>query len=137
MKPISLLPALLLTLGAHAWAQNTPSQAPPKLDKIEEFSEDAVNIKSNQSQQGTQITDRRDNSGNIVETTVTSGPSTYKVRPAHPAGPPAIGEGPGPALRGAQWNVMEFDIGKKKKAVTEDDSAADAPAPPPAPAVTK
>ncbi|MET0264762.1 MAG: hypothetical protein ABW202_04040 [Duganella sp.] len=130
MKPIfSLLPALLFTLGAHAVAQNTPSQAPPKLDKIEEFSDDAVNIKSNQSQQGTQINDRRDNNGNIVETNVTSGPSTYKVRPVHPAGVGPVGEGPGPAIRGAQWTVMEFGPGKKKKA--EDDSA-DAP-PPPAP----
>jgi hypothetical protein len=131
-----LLPALLLTVGAHAWAQTPPSDKPPKMDKIEEYADDAVNIKSNQSQQGTQITDTRDNNGNLVDTTVKSGASTYKVRPAHPAGSVAA-EGPGPAIRGPQWTLFEF--GNKKKTTEEDDdAAAEVPAPPvPAPAPAK
>lgn len=136
MKRISsLLPVLLLAIGAHAVAQTPPSDKPPKMEKVEEISGDGVNINSSQSQKGTQIKDNRDNNGNLINTTVTAGGSTYTVRPAHPAGAPAVGEGPGPTLRGAQWNVLEFG-GPKKKPV-EDDSATDAGAPPPpaAPAV--
>lgn len=130
MRISSLFTVLLLTLSAQAWAQTPPSDKPPKLEKLEEVSEDAVNVKSNQSQQGTQIQDSRDNNGNLINTTVTSGPSTYTVSPAHPAGPVPVGEGPGPALRGPQWKVFEFG-GPKKKTTPEDDSATDAPAPPP------
>ena len=40
-----LWPALLLTLSAHAaMAQSTPSQAPPKLEKIEEVGDDAITV---------------------------------------------------------------------------------------------
>ncbi|KQQ33738.1 hypothetical protein ASF61_11890 [Duganella sp. Leaf126] len=134
-RTASLLPVLLLTIGAtaHAWAQTPPSDKPPKMEKLEEVTEDGVNIKSNQSQQGTQIKDNRDNNGNLINTTVTAGGSTYTVRPAHPAGPVPVGEGPGPALSGPQWKVFEFG-GPKKKTPVDDDSADEAPAPPPPPA---
>ena len=130
----SLLPVLLLAIGAHAWAQTPPSDKPPKLEKLEEVTEDGVNVRSNQSQQGTQIKDNRDNNGNLINTTVTAGGSTYTVRPAHPAGPVPVGEGPGPTLSGPQWKVLEFG-GPKKKTPVEDDSTTDVP--PPAAPVTK
>jgi len=139
MKRISpLWPALLLMLGAHAaFAQSTPSQAPPKLEKIEDVADDAVTITSKQQQKSeTQISERRDNSGNVVETTVKSGPSTYTLRPSHPAGTALPGDRTGGPLRGAQWTVMEFDLGQKKKKPVEDE-AADTSAPPPPPAVVK
>ena len=128
----SLWPALLLTPGANAFAQSTPSQAPPKLEKIEEVAgDDAVTVTSKQSTQ-TQITEQRDNSGNVTEATVKSGPSTYKLRPNHPVGTALPGDAMGGANRGPQWTVMEFDIGgKKKKKTTDEDAAPDTSAPPP------
>lgn len=136
MKRISpLWPALLLTLSAHtAFAQSTPSQAPPKLEKIEEVADDAVTITSKQQQQKeTQITERRDNNGNPVETTVKSGPSTYTLSHKQPTGTALPGDRTAGPLRGAQWTVMEFDLGQKKKKTVEEDAADNAPpAPPPA-----
>ncbi|MBV7537899.1 hypothetical protein KW842_19185 [Duganella sp. sic0402] len=136
MKRISpLWPALLLTLSAHAaFAQSTPSQAPPKLEKIEDVADDAVTITSKQQQKSeTQISEHRDNSGKVVETTVKSGPSTYTLRPSQPTGTALPGDRTAGPLRGAQWTVMEFDLGQKKKKTAEDETPADnAPPPPPA-----
>ena len=135
MKRISpLWPALLLTLGAHtAFAQSTPSQAPPKLETIEEGSDDAVNVKDKSASEG-KITERRDNSGNVVEATVKSGPSTYTLRPNHPAGTALPGDALGSSNRGPMWTVKEFDFGKKKKKTPEEEAASDndAATPPPA-----
>jgi hypothetical protein len=134
MKRTSLLwPALLLTLSAHTvFAQSTPSQAPPKMEKLEEVTEDPVTISAKPAE--TKITERRDNSGNVVEATVKSGPSTYTLRPNHPVGTSVPGDAMSGAPRGAQWTLFEFDLGKKKKA-PEDDAASDnnpPPQPPPA-----
>lgn len=135
MKRISLLwPALLLTLSAHtAFAQSTPSQAPPKLEKIEE-ADDPVTISSKQ-QTESKITERRDNSGNVVEATVKSGPSTYTVKPNHPVGASLPGDMTSGNPRGPQWTIFEF--GNKKKKTPEEETAVDtdAPPPPPPPAV--
>lgn len=130
MRTSTLLPALLLTLATHAaLAQSTPSQAPPKLEKIEEVADDPITVTAKQTQEH-QISEKRDNSGNVVEATVKSGPSTYKLKPNHPAGTALPGDALGGANRGAQWTVMEFDIGKKKKKTTEEDGSADTAAPP-------
>lgn len=136
MKRTSLLwPALLLTLSAHtAFAQSTPSQAPPKLEKIEEAGDDAVTISSKQQQSQTQITERRDNSGNVVEATVKSGPSTYTLKPNHPVGASLPGDMTSGNPRGPQWTIFEF--GNKKKKAPEDEAVADDNAPPPPPPPT-
>ena len=132
MKRISLL---LLTLVAHAaFAQSTPSQAPPKLDKIEEFADDSINVTAKPGTEG-KITERRDNSGNVVETTVKSGPSTYTLRPNHPVGTSLPGDATSGPQRGAQWTVMEFDIGKKKKKTPDEEAVQDNAPPPPPPTV--
>ncbi len=125
-----LVPALLLTLGAHtAFAQSTPSQAPPKLEKIEEVADDAITVTAKPTPEH-KITEKRDNSGQVVEATVKSGPSTYTLKPNRPAGTALPGDAMGSANRGPQWTVMEFDIGKKKKKTTEEDGSTDTTAPP-------
>ncbi|SDG70048.1 MULTISPECIES: hypothetical protein [unclassified Duganella] len=137
MKRISpLWPALLLTLSAHtAFAQSTPGQAPPKLEKIEEVADDGVTITSKQQQKSeTQISERRDNSGNPVETTVKSGPSTYTLSHKQPTGTALPGDRTAGPLRGAQWTVMEFDLGQKKKKAAEEEASDNVPPPPPPPA---
>lgn len=130
MRTSLFLPAMLLTLAAHtAQAQQTPpAQTPPKLEKIEEVADDPITVTSKPAV-SSQITEKRDNSGNVVEATVKSGPSTYTLKPNHPVGTAL----PGDAMsgnRGPQWTVMEFDLGKKKKKTAEEDGAADAGAPP-------
>ncbi|MYM30962.1 hypothetical protein GTP58_21730 [Duganella sp. CY15W] len=131
MKRISVL---LLTLVAHAaFAQSTPSQAPPKLEKIEEIADDPITVTAKPGTEG-KITEKRDNSGNVTEATVKSGPSTYTLRPNHPAGTALPGDALGGSNRGPQWTIMEFDIGKKKKKTTDEDSAPETNAPPSPPA---
>ena len=134
MKRISLL---LLTLVAHAaFAQSTPSQAPPKLEKIEEIADDPITVTAKPGAEG-KITEKRDNSGNVVEATVKSGPSTYTLRPNHPVGTALPGDAMSGNNRGPQWTVLEFDIGKKKKKTPEEDAAPDNNAPPPPPPTVK
>jgi len=131
MTRTSLLwPALLLALGANAFAQTTPSQAPPKLEKIEEVADDPITVTAKPAPER-QITERRDNSGNVVEATVKSGPSTYTLKPTHPVGSALPGDAMSGAARGPQWTVMTF--GGKKKKNPDDEAAADTDAPPPPP----
>lgn len=130
-RTLLLWPALLLTLGANAYAQSTPSQAPPKLEKIEEVADDPITVTAKPAPER-QITERRDNSGNVVEATVKSGPSTYTLRPTHPVGSSLPGDAMSGPARGPQWTVMTF--GGKKKKNPEDEAAADTDAPPPPPA---
>lgn len=133
--------ALLLTLGAHSAyaqstpAQSTPAQTPPKLEKIEDMGDDPVTVTSKQGQEK-QITEHRDNSGNVTEATVKSGPSTYTLKPNRPVGTALPGDALSGNTRGPQWTVLEFDLGKKKKKTADEDSAPDSNTPPPpAPAV--
>jgi hypothetical protein len=131
MTRTSLLwPALFLMLSANAFAQSTPSQAPPKLEKLEEVTDDPITVTAKPAPER-QITERRDNSGKVVEATVKSGPSTYSLRPTHPAGTALPGDVMSGAARGPHWTVMEF--GGRKKKNPEDEAATDTDAPPPPP----
>ncbi|MYM65976.1 hypothetical protein GTP45_03875 [Pseudoduganella sp. FT55W] len=123
MKRISLI--LLALVAQTAFAQSTPSQAPPKLEKIEEFVEDPITVTAKPNAEG-KIAEKRDNSGNVTEATVKSGPSTYTLRPNHPPGDTTNGTN-----RGPMWTVLEFDIGKKKKKTDEEAVQENAPPPPP------
>jgi hypothetical protein len=126
----TLWPALLLTLSAHtAFAQSTPSQAPPKLEKIEEIADDPITVTAKPTQES-KITEKRDNSGNVTEATVKSGPSTYTLKPNRPVGTSVPGDAMSGNNRGPQWTVMEFDLGKKKKTTKEEDGSPDNTAPP-------
>ena len=70
-----------------------------------------------------QITEKRE-AGVTSEVKVTSGGSTYYMKPAAGADPANSA-----TLRGPQWKVLEFDLGKKKQK-QHDEEAADVPAPP-------
>ena len=141
----ALAPALSLCLLAHAGlalAQTTPSQAPPKLERIEEGSDTPITVTPPKSSKS-KITEKKEG-GRVTEVTVQSGKSTYIMKPHVPAGNAQPGDGQTGAIRAPQWKVMEFDLGKKKKTEREDDSATDAtpatpakPAPAPPPPVTK
>jgi len=127
-RTLTLLPALVLTLIAHgAMAQQKPSEAPPKLEKIEEIGDDSITVTAKPTPER-QITEKREG-GRVTEVKVKSGPSTYTVRPNNPTGTALPGDAVGSANRGPMWTVKEFDIGKKKKTTEEDASATDAPPP--------
>ena len=75
-----------------------------------------------------QITEKREH-GVTSEVKVTSGGSTYYMKPS--AG---SDQAHGSALRGPQWKVMEFDLGKKKQKQRDEEAADETPAAPPPPA---
>ncbi len=132
----SIWKILSLCLLAHASLataqQGTPNTAPPKLERLEEGSEPAV--KTPPAKRGPKITEKKEG-GRVTEARVTAGGSTYTMKPNTPAGNAQPGDATANSIRAPQWNVLEFDLNKKKKAGAEEaPAAADAPAPPPPPA---
>ena len=124
-----LWPALLLSLSAHIAPAQTPSAAPPKLDRIDNVDDTPITIGAKQAPVH-EITQKREG-GVITEETVKSGPSTYTVRAAPVNGNTLPGDTFGHANHGAQWTVMQFDLGKKKTPAKDEEAGADDSAPPP------
>jgi hypothetical protein len=121
----------LLALSAAAAAQ-TPSAAPPKLEKLDESGDAPITVTGKPGSEK-KIVEKREQ-GKVTEVKVTSGKSTYYVKPNTPAGSAQPGDVTGSANRGPQWKVMEFDLGKKKKSEKEQEAADNAPPPPSPPA---
>ena len=119
--PFLALPLLACSAIASAQTPAKPSEAPPQLERIEEMGEAPITVAPAAAKQ--QITEKRE-AGVTSEVKVTSGGSTYYMKPAAGAD-----QANGNALRGPQWKVLEFDLGKKKQK-QRDEEAADAPAPP-------
>lgn len=131
MKSTSLLrPVIALSLmlfGAVANAQTpAPSQAPPKLERIEEGSDTPITVTSKPAGDA-KINEQRDAQGKVTEVKVTSGGSTYYLKPNGPNGSSLPGDATSGASRGPQWKVMEFDLGGKKKKPPAEDAAEDTP----------
>lgn len=104
-----------------------PGEAPPKMEVIEEGSGPIAPRK----QGGPKITEKKVG-GVVTEVKVQSGKSSYTLKPNTPAGNAHPGDGQSNALRGPQWTVLEFDLGKKKKSDKEEvPEAALVPPPPP------
>ena len=122
---------LALTLLAHAASVSAQANAPApqKLEKIEETGESPITVTARPGGES-KITEKREQ-GKVTEVKVTSGASTYSLKPNTPAGSALPGDAVGSANRGPQWQVMEFDLGKKKKTQSEQE-AADTPPPTPA-----
>lgn len=119
----SILPA--------AAQQQGSAPPPPQLQKLEEGEEPAVTIRKPREER--KIEEKRAPGGKVQEIRVTSGRSTYYLRPNTPAGSAQPGDQESAANRGAQWEVMEFDIGRRqtKEGEVEQQEPA-APPPPPA-----
>lgn len=132
----------LLSLGAALVAANItslpasaqqPSQQPPKLEKLEEGEAPAVTIRK--PEQERKITEKRANGGKVKEVKVTSGKSTYYVKPNDPNGSSLPGDTQSNTTRPAQWEVLEFDTSRSKDArEAAETHTAPAPKPPEAPA---
>lgn len=112
--------------------QTAPTGQPPVNERIEPESETpATNI---ESRRGTQIREKRDNSGQVTEVEVQSGGSRYIMKSGQPVGNAQVGDAQSSGIRAPQWQVMEFDLNGKRKAAADAQAAAAAAAADAAPA---
>jgi hypothetical protein len=142
---LKLLSLCLIAYASLASAQQTqappPSDKPPKLDRIEPGSD--VPATTIPPKGGTQIKEKKQG-GTVSEVEVQAGPSHYYMRPNVPAGNAQPGTAEAGAVRAPQWQVLEFDLNRKRKqgeagsgeAADESPAAAAVP-PPPRPASKK
>ena len=130
--------ALLLaaSLGLAAGTAAAQSDAPPKLETVQDSDTPITVTPKTNRENGTTV---RREGGQIKEETVHAGGSTYTVKPANQNSTQLRGDAGGPQVRGAQWTVLEFDLNKKQKQRSADAAAAaeNAEDPPPAPAPTR
>lgn len=124
-----LLPLLLLASAGTALAQQKPADTPPKLEVIEEGSDTPIVVTPPKTG-GAKITEKKDG-GRTTEVKVKTGKSAYTMKGAHPGAVNERGNATGSTLGTPQWQVLEFDLNRKKKTDKEDVPAADAPPPPP------
>ena len=127
---LKLLAALLLANAGIALAQTKPSEAPPKLERVEEGSDAPITIVPKRDERRN-IKETRDG-GQVKEVQVKSGKSVYTMKGANPASVTENSVGTGSTLRPPQWQVLEFDLGRKKQAQRDEEAAAAAAAAPPA-----
>ena len=127
---LKLLAALLLANAGTALAQTKPSEAPPKLERVEEGSDAPITIVPKRDERRN-IKETRDG-GQVKEVQVKSGKSTYTMKGSNPASVTETSVGTGSTLRPPQWQVLEFDLSKKKQAQRDEEAAAAAAAAPPA-----
>ena len=127
---LKLLALFLLANAGSALAQTKPSDAPPRLERIEEGSDTPVTIVPKRDQQR-QIKETKDG-GQVKEVQVKSGKSTYTMKGSNPGSVNETSVGTGSTLRPPQWQVLEFDLSKKKQAQRDEEAAAAAAAAPPA-----
>lgn len=111
--------------------QQDSAPPPPRLQKLEEGEEPAVTIRKPHEER--KIEEKRAPGGKVKEVKVTSGKSTYYLKPNEPAGSAQPGDQESAANRGAQWEMMEFDLGRRQAKEAEAEQQAPA-APPPPPA---
>lgn len=117
--PIASLSAAAMLLSSTALAQQPPakSDAPqPKLEKLEEGEPPSIKVGKPEDQR--KITETRDDSG-VKEVKVQSGGSTYYVKPNQQVGDALPGDAQSSTNHGAEWKVLEFDLGVKNKKAGE------------------
>jgi hypothetical protein len=136
---IKLLPFGLLGIAALAQAQQAqtppPSDKPPKLERIEPGSD--VPATSIPPRGGTQIKEKKQG-GQVTEVEVQAGPSHYYMKPNIRAGNAQPNTAEDISVRAPQWQVLEFDLNRKRKlgaagsgeTPAQSPGAAEVPAPP-------
>lgn len=103
---------------------------PPQLQKLEEGEQPAVTIRKPNEER--KIEEKRAPGGKVQEIKVTSGKSTYYLKPNQPAGSAQPGDQESAANRGVQWEAMEFDLSRRQAKEGEAEQQAPAAPPPPA-----
>lgn len=114
--PIVAVAACMVPPCAGAQEPAKLSQ-PPKLEKLEEGEQPAITIPAKPDSER-KITQKKDK-GRVTEVKVKSGKSTYYLKPNDPAGSALRGDTQSNEIRGAQWEVKQFDLGSKKAAATK------------------
>jgi len=117
----------IATIAFQAITQAASAQQPPRLEKLEEGEAPAVTIRK--PDQKSRIEEKRAPGGKVTEVKVTSGGSTYVVKPNDQAGSAQPGDLQSNTIRPAQWLVKEFDLGPKTN--EQEEQAANVPPPEP------
>ena len=121
------VPCALLTIDALAQAV---APAPPVLQKLEEGSASDITVR--QPENKTRTVEKRQQ-GVVTDVEVHTGKSTYHLRQDAGAGNAAAGDAQSSHLHPAQFQVHEFDLGRKKDPkVVNEVRSADVLLPPPA-----
>lgn len=140
MRPLRICLIASVCLAAHALAlpaaaqslQRQPDAAPlpPRLEKLEEGEAPAVSIDT--APATSTATEKRADGGKRTEAKVTSGRSTYYVKPQDPHGLTQPGDGQSIASKPALWEVLRFSLNRPQQPPLPDRAgpAAQAPAPP-------
>ncbi|MCG2585402.1 hypothetical protein [Massilia sp. TS11] len=111
-------------LAQQAQAEKS-SSAPPKLERIDDNADQPITVIPQKPQ--TQITEKKEG-GRTTEAHVKAGKSEYTVKAHTPAGNAQVGDAQTGGVRAPQWQVMEFDLNKRKpKDVDNPEKAAAAP----------
>jgi hypothetical protein len=128
--------AFATPLTVSAQQPNGDAPPPPKLEPLEEGEAPPITIRK--PEERAKIEEKRAPGGKVTEIKVTSGNSTYYLKPNDPVGFAAPGDGESPPARGAQWEVMEFDLGgsRQVKQAATGDAAAGVPPDVPVPSAT-
>lgn len=121
----------LLPAAAQQAAGNAPP--PPQLEKLEEGEEPTVIIRKPEQDLKQGISEKRARGGKVTEVKVTSGNSTYYLKPNDSPGSALPGDAQSSRMRGAQWEILQFDMNRPKEAA-EAEAAQPALPPPAAPA---
>ncbi|HYD96385.1 MAG TPA: DUF2782 domain-containing protein [Noviherbaspirillum sp.] len=122
--------AALACIAIQATTLAAFAQQPPQLESLDEGEAPAVTIRK--PDQKSRIEENRTPGGKVTAIRVSTGGSTYVVRANDQAGSAAAGDLQGHAIRAAQWEVKEFNLGRPTAREQEEAQAA-APAPPPPP----
>lgn len=123
--------AYAISLPAAAQQGGNDAPPPPRLEKLEEGEEPAVTIRK-PDQDRTTTTEKRAPGGKVTEIRVSTGGSTYYLRPNDHAGSSLPGDAQSNSARAAQWEVKTFDLSPQRdpqEAAAEEAAAAPPPVP--------
>jgi hypothetical protein len=132
MRSLKAWPTVAAFIAAYATTLPAGAQQPPRLEKLEEGEPPAVTIRK--PEQERKITEKRAPGGKVKEVKVTTGKSTYYLKPNDPVGSGLPGDTQSNTTRPAQWEVLEFDASRTKEAKEAAEThTAPAPRPPQVP----
>jgi hypothetical protein len=117
-KFLVIVVSMFFCTVSHAHKLNNSAPPPPKLEKLEEVTEADIKVLKPKTDK-LKMKERKEG-GVTKEVEVTSGKSTYVVKP----NPAPTGTREGDAVRPAMWKVKEFGGKKEMKDAQDIDSKA-------------
>ncbi|MFZ6718783.1 hypothetical protein [Undibacterium sp. Ji49W] len=124
---LASLAAVLVSVAAMAQTPSKVDPVPPKLEKLEEISnEPGVTVAKPEPRN--KVVEKRSSGGKVTEAQVKSGKSNYTVKANPEYGNAPKGTVQGDSNRAAQWTILEFGGKKEAKEGNPPDVLAPAPA---------